>query len=168
MITTHTPEGKSVFHTALPDEAPVQVLDPRASASLAYVAKLPASVAGDTDISNYAELLKDPPGLTIPDSAVLRWYDIGPGVESPLHRTMSIDYLVVLFGELELGLDSGETRTIRLGDVVIQRGTLHSWKNAGSTWARTLAVTIPVEGIVVGGEKVGEDLGTITGFKNSE
>ncbi|KAI3324035.1 hypothetical protein HD806DRAFT_496270 [Xylariaceae sp. AK1471] len=167
LITTHTSDGKSVFYPDLPEEAPVQVLDPRASAALAYVTKLPASLASETDISDYAKLAADPPGLTISDSAVLRWYDIGPGVESPLHRTMSIDYLVILYGEVDLVLDSGESRTMRPGEVVIQRGTFHSWRNKSSTWVRTLAVTIPIENMIVGGKVVGEELGDIQGFKRS-
>ncbi|KAI0450346.1 RmlC-like cupin domain-containing protein [Xylaria acuta] len=168
VITAHTTDGTSIFDSSLPEETPIQVLSNKAAASLAYAVQIPPTFTDDADIGNYTRLLKDPPGLTISDSAVLRWYDIGPGVESPLHRTMSIDYLVVLFGYLELVLDSGETRTLRPGDVVIQRGTMHSWKNITSGWARTLAVTIPVHGMIVGGQSVGEDLGSIEGFKKSE
>ncbi|KAI1314089.1 RmlC-like cupin domain-containing protein [Xylaria venustula] len=167
LITTHTSDGKSVFYSDLSEEPHVQVLDPRASAALAYVTKLPASLRPEADISNYAKVAADPPGLTISNSAVLRWYDIGPGVESPLHRTMSIDYLVVLFGEVDLVLDSGESRTMRPGEVVVQRGTFNSWRNKSSDWVRTLAITIPVGNIVVGGKEVGEELEDIQGFKRS-
>ncbi|KAI3343385.1 hypothetical protein F4824DRAFT_439743 [Ustulina deusta] len=167
VITAHTAAGKSIFDPSLPEETPIQVLSDKAAASLAYSVRLPPTFADDADISNYTTLLNDPPGITISDSAVLRWYDIGPGVESSLHRTMSIDYLVLLFGELELVLDSGETRALRPGDVVIQRGTMHSWKNNTSEWARTLAVTIPVRSVIVGGQNVGEDLGSIEGLKKS-
>lgn len=168
VITTHTPAGKSVFNTTLPKEVPFQVLDPRASAALTYVAQFPTSLTDDADVNNYSELLNDPPGLAVSNSAVLRAFDMAPGIKSPLHRTTSIDYLVVLYGELELTLDSGQTQNIRAGEVVIQRGTMHSWKNVSSSWARMLAVTIPVNELIVGGERKGEDLGGMEEFKDSK
>ena len=40
-----------------------------------------------------------------------------------MHRTQSLDFGVVLEGEIELVLDSGETRLLKRGDVAVQRGT---------------------------------------------
>ena len=57
-----------------------------------------------------------------------------------MHRTVSLDYGIVLEGEIELVLDSGEARRMAIGDVAIQRGTMHAWKNVGSTWARLVFV----------------------------
>lgn len=53
---------------------------------------------------------------------------MSPGLLSPMHRTVSLDYGVVLEGEVELVLDSGETRVLKRGDVAIQRGTCHAWR----------------------------------------
>lgn len=50
------------------------------------------------------------------------------GNQSPIHRTESIDYGIVLEGEIVLVLDNSEV-TLRAGDVVIQRGTDHAWAN---------------------------------------
>ena len=47
-----------------------------------------------------------------------------------MHRTMSLDYGVVLQGEVELLLDSGEVRLLAAGDVAVQRGTMHAWRNS--------------------------------------
>ncbi|RAK71701.1 NAD(P)-binding protein [Aspergillus fijiensis CBS 313.89] len=69
------------------------------------------------------------PGLHIPNGTVARMIDFGPGVESPMHRALSIDYGIVLEGEFELTLDSGETRIMKRGDVSVQRATSHKWKN---------------------------------------
>jgi len=41
------------------------------------------------------------------------------------HRTQSIDFGVVLEGEIQLTLDDGEKKILRKGDVVVQRGTMH-------------------------------------------
>lgn len=48
---------------------------------------------------------------------------MGPGLTSPMHRTVSLDYGVVLEGEVYLVLDSGEERLMRRGDISVQRGT---------------------------------------------
>ncbi len=50
------------------------------------------------------------------------------GRQSPMHRTESVDYGIVLEGEIVLLLDDSEV-TLRAGDVVIQRGTDHAWAN---------------------------------------
>lgn len=55
--------------------------------------------------------------------------DFAPGVESPFHRAMSLDYGTVIEGEFEVELDSGEKRTMRRGDVLVQRATAHRWRN---------------------------------------
>lgn len=50
-----------------------------------------------------------------------------------MHRTVSLDYGVVLEGEVELHLDSGEKRRLLRGDIFVQRGTAHQWKNPSET-----------------------------------
>lgn len=55
--------------------------------------------------------------------------DFCPAAESPMHRAMSLDYGIVIIGEFEVELDSGECRVMRPGDVLVQRGTAHRWRN---------------------------------------
>ena len=45
-----------------------------------------------------------------------------------MHRTQSLDFAVVLKGTIKLELDDGVEKTVKEGDVVVQRGTIHSWK----------------------------------------
>jgi mannose-6-phosphate isomerase-like protein (cupin superfamily) len=52
--------------------------------------------------------------------------------DSLRHKTNTIDYLVVLKGEIYLVLDTGET-VLRVGDILVQRGTVHSWSVRGDT-----------------------------------
>lgn len=58
------------------------------------------------------------------------------------HRTDTIDYGVVLDGEVLLELDDGRTNLLRQGDIVIQMGTRHAWRNPGNTPARLLFVLV--------------------------
>lgn len=68
-------------------------------------------------------------GLTLERGSVIRVVDMLPGGKSPMHRTSSLDYGIVLSGEVELELDDGVVETCRAGDVVVQRGTMHLWRN---------------------------------------
>jgi quercetin dioxygenase-like cupin family protein len=84
-----------------------------------------------------------------------------PGDEGQMHRTISFDYGVVLDGAIEWELDSGETRIMRKGDVSIQRGTAHAWKNVtpmeeNNGWARMFFVILSSEKITI---KEGRELG---------
>ena len=67
---------------------------------------------------------------TDPNGTVFRIVEYGPGVAPRNHRTESIDYAVVLAGEIDMELD-GETVQVRAGDVLAQRGTVHNWVNRG-------------------------------------
>jgi hypothetical protein len=58
-----------------------------------------------------------------------------------MHRTQTIDYGIVLEGELVLILDEGET-TVRAGDIVIQRGTNHGWSNRTNANCRIAFILI--------------------------
>jgi len=58
-----------------------------------------------------------------------------------MHTTATVDYGVVLSGEVTLELDDGATVTLRPGDTYIQNGTRHRWSNAGQVPA-VLAVTL--------------------------
>jgi quercetin dioxygenase-like cupin family protein len=66
------------------------------------------------------------------------------GVRSPMHRTRTIDYGIVLEGEIVLILSDSET-TLRKGDVVVQRGTDHAWENRSDEVARMVFVLIDAE-----------------------
>lgn len=59
----------------------------------------------------------------------------GPPLEKPhdsgMHRTRTVDYAVILSGEIDMLLDDSEVH-LNAGDVVIQRGTNHAWVNRGS------------------------------------
>lgn len=70
---------------------------------------------------------------------------VGPeGRQSPVHRTESVDYGIVLEGEIVLILDDGET-TLRAGDIVVQRGTDHAWANRTDAVCRVAFVLVSGE-----------------------
>lgn len=58
-----------------------------------------------------------------------------------IHRTKTIDYIVVLEGEIDLLIDNGEVH-LKAGDTVIQRGTNHAWVNRGTDYCRVAIIFI--------------------------
>jgi quercetin dioxygenase-like cupin family protein len=168
-ITTHNADGKAVFSSALPDESERKRIDGDAVFSLAYCTEeYPPNLNDDKDIQAYQKYLSEPPGLVVNNGTVLRYVDIAPGRTSPMHRTVSLDYGIVMQGEIELVLDSGETRKMGPGDIAIQRGTMHAWRNMSQTeWGRMLYVLQPCKPLNVAGQTLGEDLETMQGVRSS-
>jgi quercetin dioxygenase-like cupin family protein len=58
-----------------------------------------------------------------------------------MHRTRTVDYGIVIEGEMVLVLDDSET-VLRAGDVVVQRGTDHRWENRSGAVARMVFVLV--------------------------
>jgi len=68
---------------------------------------------------------------TVEGGSVFRIARYEPGVTPRNHRTDSIDYAVVMSGEIEMELDDGVVAKLKTGDVLVQRGTIHNWINRG-------------------------------------
>ena len=68
-------------------------------------------------------------------------HDRRPGKHPGMHRTETVDYAIILEGEIWAVMDQGET-LMRAGDVLIQRGTDHAWANRSNATARIAFVLI--------------------------
>ncbi|KAF2823232.1 hypothetical protein CC86DRAFT_372261 [Ophiobolus disseminans] len=167
-ITTHDSSKKAVFSDNISEDNKFDRI-PGAAFGLAYVTKgFPVELNKDADLQVYKPYLESPPGLVAAGGTVLRFVDMEPGLLSPMHRTVSLDYGVVIEGEVELVLDSGETRRMKRGDVAIQRGTMHAWRNLSSTsWARMMYVLQECKPVEVEGEVLKEDYGSMEGVPAS-
>lgn len=62
-----------------------------------------------------------------------------------MHRSMTIDYGVILAGELTLVLEDGSQTTLRAGDLVVQKGVRHGWRNLGEVPAVAIFVLVGFE-----------------------
>src|SRR5437763_1747943 len=67
------------------------------------------------------------------------------------HRTDSLDYAVIMSGEIDMELD-GSTTHLKAGDVVVQRGTVHNWVNRGTEPCVIAFVLIAAKPVEVGGK----------------
>ncbi|KFA69907.1 hypothetical protein S40285_07445 [Stachybotrys chlorohalonatus IBT 40285] len=131
--------------------------------SLSYIYSTPPSftLANNADLTHYLATASSGPPYHFPSagSTVITHMEFGPNPEQEdgfWHRTQTVDYIVMLEGELELSLDGGEKKTMKKGDIVIQRAAMHKWKNPSKTEsAKFVGVLLGAEGAVEGGVEYG-------------
>ena len=70
-------------------------------------------------------------GTTLAGGTILRVVEFSPGVQARNHRTDSIDYAIIMSGEIDMEMDGTMTH-LKAGDVLVQRGTIHNWINNGT------------------------------------
>lgn len=145
IVTGHDPAGRSVVRS---DDLLTPTPIPSGDADFQLVWTTP-TVPVDLNAGDDGPT---PAGLTLDGGSVIRIVDMLPGKESPMHRSFSIDYGIVLSGNLELELDGGDVVRLGPGDIVVQRGTNHLWRNpSADTVCRIAFVLIEAMPIVIDG-----------------
>jgi mannose-6-phosphate isomerase-like protein (cupin superfamily) len=148
VVTGHTPEGVSVVVS----DGPVPVSRELPADGVRFhevwnTEGAPARITAVEPAEPTRRALAVPPP---PRGTRIRVNEFAPGhldergLQSPVHRTASVDYGIVLAGEITLVLDDSEV-TLRAGDVVVQRGTDHAWANRGDVTARVVFVLVDGE-----------------------
>jgi quercetin dioxygenase-like cupin family protein len=126
LVTGHNAEGTAVF---VSDNHYETVVIPSGDAAMATIwttTSVPADLNDETDGRE-----RDA-GTTLKGGSVIRVVDMLPGASSPMHRTSSIDYGIIISGKIELELDNQIFKTLGQGDIIVQRGTIHRWRNPSS------------------------------------
>ncbi len=90
-------------------------------------------------------------GTTLRNGTVFRVVEFSPGVSPRNHRTDSIDYAVVMSGEIDMELDDSVVH-LKAGDVLVQRGTIHNWVNRGTVPCVIAFILIDAKPVEVGGK----------------
>jgi mannose-6-phosphate isomerase-like protein (cupin superfamily) len=78
------------------------------------------------------------------DGTIFRVVEYQPGVAPRQHRTETIDYAVVLSGEIDMPLDDSVVH-LRAGDVLVQQATMHDWVNRGAVPCVIAFVLVPAK-----------------------
>jgi hypothetical protein len=78
-----------------------------------------------------------------------------PGCARFTHRTETLDYIIMLSGEIDLELDSGQVVHLKSGDVLLNRGMKHTWVNKGSVPAVMAVIMIDAKPVEVNGKVLG-------------
>lgn len=90
-------------------------------------------------------------GTTLKNGTVFRVVEFAPGVAPRNHRTDSIDYAVVVSGEIDMEID-GSVVHLNAGDVLVQRGTIHNWVNRGTKPCMMAFILIDAKPVEVDGK----------------
>src|SRR3954465_6448775 len=138
IVTGHDAAGKSVV---LSDAPTPKTLDIGTAAfhELWITDAVPVAL----DATEAAEPTDRPVRTPPPSGGVtVRFTEMAPGAEAPMHRTETLDVGVVLEGETWLLLDDGSETRVGAGDAVVQRGTNHAWANRSEAPVRMVFVMI--------------------------
>jgi quercetin dioxygenase-like cupin family protein len=125
VVTSHDDKGKAVVAI---DEVSRDVVSFRPGATIANIWSTEGFPVDNDALKDTA---KEITGTTRAGGTVFRVIEYAPGVTPRNHRTDSIDYAVVLSGEIDMELDD-QVVSLRAGDVLVQRGTIHNWVNRGT------------------------------------
>lgn len=127
VVTGHDDEGRAVFRSIDELEPTIIPSGDAAMSTIWTTGEVPV------DLNDETEGRDRNAGLTLEGGSVIRVCDMMPGGVSPFHRTNSIDYGIVLSGQIELELDDGAVEVCGPGSVIVQRGTIHLWRNPSET-----------------------------------
>jgi quercetin dioxygenase-like cupin family protein len=124
IVTAHDTEGRSLVGSdSFIESAPGKMQASISVANLWINETIPPVLDGADPTT------KPFPVLPQNGGAVFRMLELAPGTAPHMHKTETIDYVVVTEGELTLLLDDGAELTLTPHDLVIQRATVHGWAN---------------------------------------
>jgi quercetin dioxygenase-like cupin family protein len=145
VVTGHDDKGRALVKI---DEVSKNVVTNRPGATACVVwttESFPVDNTGDAD-----QALRQV-GTTLKNGTVFRVVEFGPGVAPRNHRTDSIDYAVVISGEIDMEIEDSVVH-LNAGDVLVQRGTIHNWVNRGTKPCVIAFVLIDAKPVEVGGK----------------
>jgi hypothetical protein len=155
IVTGHNAKGKSMFVSDGPSPHVLAIpgVPTFGLTNLWVTDGAPADNSGNADAAQRNVVLEPPPSGTIfrvvefpPDASLAGKFDRKAAFESMgaghamdadasrhpgMHKTNTVDYAIVLSGEIWALMDEGET-LMKAGDVLVQRGTNHAWSNRGT------------------------------------
>src|SRR5713101_6815089 len=145
VVTGHDENGRAIVSI---DEISKNIVQGRPGAHAAVIwttEGFPVDNDGSGDASGHKV------GTTLDNGTVFRVVSFGPGVTPRNHRTDSIDYATVISGEIDMELD-GTSVHLKVGDVLVQRGTIHNWVNKGTAPCIIAFVLIAAKAVSAGGK----------------
>ncbi len=169
IVTSHDAAGKAIVHI---DDSPVfHSAEPELGVSsclLWSTDRAPADISGKADAG--ARVLGIPPPANgtafrfvefLPETEAAGKLPAGhlakllgeghmaggkPPRHAAMHRTKTVDYIIILTGEIDMLLDDSEVH-LKAGDVVVQQGTNHAWINRGKEPCRVAAILVDAKSL---------------------
>ncbi|ROW09739.1 hypothetical protein VMCG_02379 [Cytospora schulzeri] len=151
-ITTHNDEGKAVVKSTEPVKW-VRYDNDQLVMSVLYTTQFPPDLNDEADVKLHQSRELQATGLALKGGTVLRYVEY----TCMMHRTQSLDYGIVTEGSVVAVFDSGEEHVMHRGDVMVQRATMHAWRNPSKTdWTRMIFSLQDAKPLFVGEERFKE------------
>jgi mannose-6-phosphate isomerase-like protein (cupin superfamily) len=148
VVTGHDDSGRAVIAV---DEICKNVMSRRPNHESCVVWSTGSFPADNSDTSDGGARQV---ATTDPNGTVFRIGVYHPGVAPRNHRTESVDYAVVMSGEIVMEID-GSSVHLRAGDVLVQRGTIHNWTNPGTEPCVIAFVLVAAKPVARAGKMLG-------------
>lgn len=150
IVTSHNERGEAIV--SRDNQISTEILPHGAGSALIW-----SSESSPADVSS-----SDDKALTetefINQGSIFRIVDLPPKSQGALHRSISLDYIIVQHGTVVLTLDDGSRTKVDQGGFVVQQATMHGWDNDSDDWVRLLCIMLPGKAPVVNGKEVQTDL----------
>ena len=144
VVTGHDANGRAIVNIDEMTQNPPSGRPGRLACVVWTTEGFPVDNTGDDDGG------KRQVGTTLKNGTVFRVVEFMPGVSPRVHRTDSIDYAVVMSGEIDMELDDSVVH-LKAGDVLVQRGTVHNWVNRSTEPCVIAFILIDAEPVKIGG-----------------
>ena len=145
IITGHDANGRAVVKIDEITQNPPSGRPGRSACVVWTTESFPVDNTGDEDGGTRQV------GTTLKNGTVFRVVEFLPGVSPRVHRTDSIDYAIVMSGEIDMEMDDSVVH-LKAGDVLVQRGTIHNWTNRGTSPCKIAFVLVDAKPVQVGGK----------------
>jgi hypothetical protein len=127
IITSHDERGRAVVGIDDVVEAKPGIVDKNVSNAFIWSTdSMPCDANGPDPRTRKVDLS---PG---PDGTIFRVLELPPGCPPHMHKTETVDYVIMLEGECDMILDDGAEVHMNQGDFMVQRATNHGWANRSS------------------------------------
>jgi quercetin dioxygenase-like cupin family protein len=155
IVTGHDAKGKAIVTTDEKLQAVSRLGRPHiAGCEIWSTDRMPVDNSEAADAAQRTGYVKRYNYVGTGQGTVIRITEFAPGAPKFMHRTETVDYALLLSGECDLELDSGEIVHMKPGDVVVQRGTMHAWVNNGPAPCVFAFILIDANAAVAGGQEL--------------
>lgn len=145
VVTGHDKQGRALVKSDIQRD----LIDHPSGARTTRIWSTVRFPADNADERDGADLISTATSSSGSSFSVTEW---PPKGRFSMHRTHTIDYVLVLEGELQLELEDGNAVDLKTGDIVVQRGTNHIWYNPSDRWCRIAVIMLAAEQLVIAGQ----------------
>jgi uncharacterized cupin superfamily protein len=154
IVTGHNAAGKAVIKTDEQIAAVPRIGAGISGAEIWSTDQMPIDNSAAADAAQRAGFVKHTNYVGDGGGTTFRINEWAPGHARFTHRTETLDYAIVLSGEIDCELENGEAVHLKSGDIMIQRGTIHTWVNKSSVPAVTAFILIDAKPVEVNGTEM--------------